>query len=150
MGVQVKNIDMFDIFTGYIFKELYENFPVCFDVNTTDVVEKINGEMAKYDTDKKELIFSETMFWLQDSGFITFKAPGEKVITMDSGVCAFPSFMCCVLTAKGLEVLKKVPKAITKRKTIGEELSEAVKGGMRSKISEYVGVALSQVIKETL
>ena len=68
--MQDKNIDLFNKYTGIILKKLYDSFPVC---NNISVLEVINFIDIKDDTTKqKELICSETLFWLKDSGIITF------------------------------------------------------------------------------
>lgn len=143
----LKNIELFDTFTGVILKELYENFPVCLDIKVDQMVADNNEGLENVERDRKELILSETLFWLQDSEFITFKAPDGKMFTYD-GHQRSNFFMCCVLTAKGLEVLKKIPKRLdsSKQKSIGEELIEAVKAGAKKQISDVVGAALSQII----
>lgn len=133
----LKNIEVFDILVGCVFSELYENFPVCKEIKTEPFLKKI--EMYSIEN---VLILSETLFWLRDSGFITFKSPNEKNISKMEGTIAFPTFSCVVLSAKGLEILKKVPKSIDE-KGLGDEMIEAVKLGAKDRISELVSSALS-------
>ena len=94
----------------------------------------------------KEVICSETLFWLKDSNIITFIAPTQKTLSV-SDVIPNPIFKCTVLTAKGLEILKQTPDSILNKDTLGDKLSKAVEGGAMSKISEVVGLAISGSLK---
>lgn len=141
----LKNIDIFDIFTGYVLGELYESFPICIEINLQDFIKKTDGID---NTEKNQLILSETLFWLQDNNFLDFPIPNEKPLKRFDGALAYPQFSCVVLTAKGLEVLKKVPKSLNdKEKGMGEHLMEAAKTGTKHAISELVGSVLSTAIK---
>ncbi len=134
----MKNIETFDKMVGYVFSELYESFPICLEIKANPFLKKI--EMH---SEKNELILSETLFWLRESGFITFKSPIEKSISKMDGVIPHPLFSCVVLTAKGLEILKKIPKSVDEEKGIGEEIIDAVKIGAKDRISQLVSSALS-------
>ena len=140
----LRNIDTFDVMTGYILGDLYENFPICIKIN----LEIFLNENDKCEnTDKNKLILSETLFWLRDNNFLTFITPEEKEVSFFDGVKPFPEFSCVVLTAKGLDVLKKVPSQIKERKGVGEFLMEATKKGTMENISELVSTVLSTAIK---
>ena len=58
----MKNIEMFDIFVGYIFKELYESFPVPLIIETQSILKSIPKNYLPVDDEKELLVFSETMF----------------------------------------------------------------------------------------
>lgn len=133
----MKNIETFDMMVGYVFSELYESFPVCLEIKVNPFLKKI--EMH---SEKNELILSETLFWLRDSGFINFSNPIEKNISKMNGTIPYPIFSCVVLSAKGLEILKKVPKSVNGEGGIGEEIVDAVKIGAKDSISQLVGTAL--------
>lgn len=140
--MEEKNIDLFNRYTGSILKLLYENFPVCYGISTLDIVED-----TLIDKDKKELVCSETMFWLKDSGFITFVSPKDKTISLDSGTVAYYKFSCAVLTAKGLEILKQIPQSIKPRETLGDKLVEAVSKNAPTMVTDIVSTAISGSLK---
>jgi len=131
------NIKTFDKFVGYIFAELYSAFPICIKINVSEFLEKI-----KCGGEEEALIFSETMFWLRDAGFLSFRTPEDKEVFHMEGVIASPRFGCVVLSAKGLEILKKTPKTIEKSESIGDIIRNAVKDGVKTKLIEGVNMAL--------
>ena len=138
----MKNIETFDKCVGYVLGELYENFPICITINL-----KLFLEKNKHDVnDKEELILSETIFWLRDSDFLTFSNPLEKDVTHFQEVRASPQFTCVVLTAKGLDVLKKVPTSLKENKGMGEFILEAVNTGAKETLSGLVGSVLATAI----
>ena len=142
----MKNIELFDIYVGYIFDKLYDDFPICKDFDTRKCVQEINGATADIDAKRKEFVFSETLFWLRENGLITFEKPEERIITIGGGLEPYPYFTCARLTAKGLAILKKVPESISDKKTIGEELAEAVKNGFKERITDLVKLALGYIV----
>jgi|GEM_PF-2090538 len=133
-----KSIETFDILTGYLFSQLYENFPICQEIKAKSFLAKCELEFRD-----NELIFSETLFWLRDNGFIAFRSPKEKTISKLDGTIPYPIFSCVELTIKGLNALKKFPNSINSNKSIGEEIIEAIKDGTKDKIKEFVGNILS-------
>ncbi|WP_281952008.1 hypothetical protein [Nitrosophilus kaiyonis] len=142
----MKNIELFDIYVGYIFNKLYDDFPVCKDFDTTKCVKEINGATANIDTKRKEYVFSETLFWLKENGIIEIEKPHQRTITIGTGLEPFPYFTCVRLTAKGLAILKKVPDSISDKKTIGEEITEAVKNGFKERVTDMVKLALEYIV----
>lgn len=146
----MNNIKLFDAYTAEIFKILYENFPVCKDIKPHEIVNRIeagNQERPIGDIPVAERqICSSALHWLRDNNLISVYAPNKKTFTASNDVSMDELFTCVVLTAKGLAVLKQVPKSIQTGVSLGEEISDAVKKGMISKASELVGVALGGVI----
>ena len=127
------NIKLFDTYSGYIFKRLYENFPKC--VNFEDVgkevqsIEEEYGVLANLSLEEKVIIFSETMLWLTNNGFIDFthSYPNSK---RPAQPMAYSNFLCISLTLKGLNLLTSPkPKSLNKHKKLGEEIVEKVKQG---------------------
>ncbi|BAF69562.1 hypothetical protein [Nitratiruptor sp. SB155-2] len=134
----MKNIQLFDLYSSYIFQRLYEEFPKCISIEPVDkelaeIDEKFADEFKKLniniDMFEKNLIFSETILWLTNNGFITFsssypdtKRPVEPM--------PYQHFLCISLTLKGLNLLTSPkPKSINKHKKLGEEIVEKVKHG---------------------
>ena len=144
MAEAKSNIALFNSFVGVILEKLYTSFPVCNDISTAEIVNSSKQDATK---EKNILVCSETLFWLRDSGFITFVAPEEKALFIGGGIEAYNDFTCVVLTAKGLEILKQSPSSIKANTTLGEKLSEAVEKGFASKVSELVGLAISGSLK---
>lgn len=134
------NIKTFDKFVGYISAELYTAFPVCIKINVCEFLKKI-----KCEGEEEELIFSETMFWLRGAGFLSFVSPDEKEIFPMEGVVASLQFSCVVLSAKGLEILKKTPKSVESKESIGEMVKNAIKEGSKAKMIEGVNMALGML-----
>lgn len=131
------NIKLFDLYSSFIFSEIYKSFPKCVifeDINKIVLtLEKDNKEIEKI-TDKLELeekniIFSETLLWLTNNNFIDFttaypdtKRPAQPLPYM--------YFMCVSLTIKGLNLLNSPkPKSLNKTKKLGEEIYEKIKQG---------------------
>ena len=134
----MKNIKLFDIYSSYLFEKLYNSFPKCITIDTVDdEIEKIDenfkDELKKLNLnisqEEKNIIFSETILWFTNNGFIDFtdsypetKRPVESM--------SYQYFMCIILTIKGLNLLTSPkPKSISKHKRLGEEVTQMVKQG---------------------
>ena len=132
----MKNIELFDAYSSYIFNELYTNFPKCVNFNDIDeIVAKLdkNSSIEKLTKDlsliEKNIMFSETMLWLTNNGFIDFvrSEPNTKRPTIPS---EYKYFWCVSLSIKGLNLLTSPkPKSINKPKKLGEEVFEKIKQG---------------------
>ena len=134
----MKNIELFDLYTGYTLNLLYENFPVCIDLDLPKEIKKITNQQH---TDNELLVYSETLFWLKDSGYIKFEKPEKRSISL-TGLHPFSYFTCTTLTTKGLSILKKIPDSINSDKNIAQELKEAITNNLSSRISDIVNIAL--------
>ncbi|MHA1009587.1 hypothetical protein [Enterobacter roggenkampii] len=115
------NIDKFDEITGRIFANLYETFPqpitINFEEYTTSLAtsnDPVDGVIHNY---FERQFVSDSVVWLRDSGYITSVSNDEY------------SIHGTILTAKGLECLKKVPASLDPRPSFGSQLVEAVRGG---------------------
>ncbi len=132
------NIKLFDIYCSYLFDKLYRSFPKCITINDLNkeieqIDETYSEEFKKHNLNisqtEKNIIFSETMLWLESNKIVTYvdsypkaKRPIEPM--------EFSYFMCISLTLKGLNLLTSPkPKSINKHKKLGEEIIEKVKGG---------------------
>ena len=131
------NIKLFDLYSSFIFSELYKNFPKCINFEDIDKIvlslEKDNKEIQRItenmELEERNIIFSETLLWLTNNGFIDFaKAyPDTKrpILAMP-----YQYFMCVSLTIKGLNLLNSPkPKSLNKTKKLGEEIYEKIKQG---------------------
>ena len=140
------NIELFDTYTAEIFTILYENFPVSKDIKTHEIVKSVKTDPET--SDRNLQICSSTMHWLRDSGMVSVYAPSKKTFSTSDDVGIDYLFTCVVLTAKGLEILKQTPKSVQRGgASLGEEISSAVKKGMREEASELVGLALGGIVR---
>jgi hypothetical protein len=130
------NIGRFNLVAGIIFARLYKMFPlrgVMLAEYLQQDCERLNLECGFA---KRELVrlFSDTMLWLRDNGYISFSDPPK---INERGI-----FSNVVLTAKGLEALKKSPESIDTGETIGEAISKAIKDNVADRIAKLVTFAL--------
>lgn len=102
-----KNMLFFDIYTCKIFDKLLNAFPLNCDINTKDL--QLRGDDSE--------ICSQTIIYLKKLGFIDFS--GEMI-----GDCLFEE---CYLTAKGLSILRTMPKSLQEKKSIAEAISDLAK-----------------------
>ncbi|MFK3711823.1 hypothetical protein [Leclercia adecarboxylata] len=127
------NIDMFDEITGRVFADLYNNFPCFYFLRPEDYtapIEKSDDFMQDIIEGEARLSFvADSFYWLVESGFIS----GKKM--------ADGSIKGAVLTAKGLECLKKTPDSL--RPSNGTQLTEAVKSGSAAAVKNIANQVLS-------
>ena len=135
---ETKNIELFDIYCSYIFEKLYASFPKCVSIEDLDnelekIDEDFEDEFKKLNIntsrEDKNIIFSETLLWLTNNGFLDFtdSYPNTK---RPSSPMPYHHFLCITLTIKGLNLLTSPkPKSINKHKKLGEEIAEKVKHG---------------------
>jgi hypothetical protein len=119
-----KNIDSFNRIVGFVLSHAYEGFPCVVDIDLKDMVYLVDyGCDGKSTSDSKKVDFIvNCLSWLSDeTGLIDFSINYSGINTIK-------------LTLKGLSYLKKVPKSIDKKCTIGDMLSNGVKEG-----SKYIG-----------
>ncbi|WP_169753627.1 hypothetical protein [Campylobacter mucosalis] len=126
----MKNIELFDYYSGVIFARLIDEFPLPFndkmgnllrdDINLEDEAELIRHQNIIYNT----------FIWLRDNGFLRLEQ------------CTRGNIVGVVLTAKGLETLKQTPKSID-GKSLGDNLKEAIKIGKDELIKQAVNKIFS-------
>lgn len=133
------NIKRFDELTGQILSVLYESFPVPRVLLLKDLIpdgisfdERIGFDVPN---ENGEFLFA-CIDWLTESGYLRFK---DKVQAT--------GYTECVLTAKGLEVLKATPDSLSTESSLGEQLVDASKTGAKSLIGDLAGQALSIGVK---
>ena len=130
----LKNIEMFDLYVGKIFVELYENFPMRVVISPCDMT----GLKLDEDTlvhPKYCYIFENTVVWLQESGYIKYQT-GD-----------IHGFYDVVLTAKGLELLKAVPDSVQTKSGMGDKLSAIAKKGGDEALKNMVNALLSMGVR---
>jgi hypothetical protein len=144
---KMKNIDRFNLLTGLIFARLYETFPVSSSLFVEDLTkdyEAATGRKFVIDSKELQLLFSETMFWLRDGDYIAFSIPAKR--ERDSFGAPWVNeegFGLITLSVKGLETLRKKPKSLNIRLSLGEQIANAVKVGAINQIGELVSATFA-------
>jgi hypothetical protein len=132
-----RNIEKFDLLAGRILADLYERFPlrifVAADAYGVDARKlfSIDGIINRDIADELEF-FCSTLRWLYEAGYLSYK--GEAQAGVFSGV---------VLSARGLEVLKAMPKTVSPDKPLGEHLRDTVRSGATHALKNGVAAAMS-------
>ena len=133
----MQNIDLFNDYTAAILSKLYSQFPVkngidarqlCghSDVNDFGLVLDERGQPSK----AFEIAVS-TMEWLTDYGYVSYANRTSY------------AFSQAVLTAKGLEHLRRSSDALKSKETLGERLTRFVSDGSKEFARETVKTLLS-------
>jgi hypothetical protein len=133
------NMERFDQLTGAVFARLYEAFPEPISLDAfpflSNIVPSDQDEGTQYEQAfGAPEFFVYTVRWLAETGYLTHRKQSENIPL---------TFEDCVLTAKGLEVLKSVPASISTSNSIGQSLQEAAKTGSLDAIKKLAGEALS-------
>lgn len=131
------NIEMFDEYVAKVFGELYRSFPVPIGLDVC----KLSGDEAvegfdQFLADEEGLSMAfevcfATIAWLEEAGYITSRDNTQQ------------AYIDCVLTAKGLEVLKSVPDSLKSKLTLGEALVVALRTGSKGAAAEIGKAAVS-------
>lgn len=143
------NQEFFDLLAGDIFARLYTMFPEPVDIQSDAIF--YSPELAEqdgFDDDPARLrkLYGHTIQWLFREGYLRFSqmAPGD-----DEGEDTFTDV---VLTAKGLEALRKTPGSLTgPGATIGDTIKATAKDigsdAAKSTMRQMVGMALGWITK---
>lgn len=115
------NINKFNEITGRIFSALYDSFPQPLQINFEDYLTPLTSPNNPVDEVADNFFgcqfVSDSATWIKEAGYITSVSSDRF------------SFYGTVLTAKGLECLKKVPTSLDSQPSFGKQLGDAVKGG---------------------
>ena len=119
-----RNIELFDEYTALILSRLYEHFPVKCRLNVREITghsdtDKFGVIVAPDGRESKEAeIARATIEWLADTGYLRAENASPPF-----------AYMSCVLTARGLELLKATPQSVSLKETIGDKLVRLVGEG---------------------
>lgn len=136
------NIELFDEYTGRMLAELYQSFPMPVQLDIRKVSGHINiDEFGMVldehgDPSKEADIALATLEWLIESGYLKTRDARSNY-----------GYGRCVLTAKGLEILKASPESLKEKKYLGDMLVTAVTSGTTDAIKEMAKMIISQGIK---
>jgi hypothetical protein len=123
------NQQLFDNYCALIFDKLYQGFPVCQNFNTAEFTyqHQISSPNKISDT-TAQLVFSETMTWLNQNGLISWTTP-ERVRPQNSFTHNY--FNCVSLTTRGISILKHPASTELKLndKVLGDKISELTSQG---------------------
>lgn len=133
-----RNIDLFDQYAADVLGRLYESFPVKCQLDVRNITG--HAETNEYGAicapggrpSKEAEIAYATIEWLVDTGYIRadHRSPGF-------------SFQGCVLSPRGLEVLKSVPESVKVKETIGDKLVRLLREGSIDLAKDAVRAAIS-------
>ncbi|WOE69111.1 hypothetical protein RZR97_08315 [Hydrogenimonas thermophila] len=147
----MKNIELFDIAVLHFADKLYKNFPVCVNVDMYEEIKKEPFASVRMDEFKKALILSETVFWLEENGFLKFEHNTNRLNPSNLEPIPSQFFDCMRLTAKGLSILKAPPKAIEKKESMGEKIANDLQVAVTQKtLSKISDIAADFITKLAL
>lgn len=138
--MNTSNIERFDEITGKVLAALYQAFPVPTNLKAADFVEPAYcfDEILGADMPAPEAeFFIACVHWLAEAGYLRLKGDNYGII------------LEAVLTAKGLETLKAVPKSLEDSQSIGERLVEATRSGVMDQVRDLSNSALKRGIALT-
>jgi len=135
--MEESNIDDFDKTVGVILATLYQSFPIRTVIEPSIVHEPSQSDPTIEGWDNRyfhqQSIFKYTMSWLIQAGYIWYEK--QDGVPELSGI-----FKDCVLSTKGLEILK-TPDSLS-GKSIGAQLQSAAKDGVFSSVKSLTEKAL--------
>ncbi|WP_339548588.1 hypothetical protein [Pseudomonas kermanshahensis] len=130
------NMERFDQLTGAIFARLYETFPEPVKLDDRPFLDLIAPDGQDLEVQSSQAFYAPEFFvhtvrWLAQTGYLTYTAnQRDEYLIQD-----------CVLTAKGLEVLKATPDSLG-GKTLGSQLQDAAEAGLIDTVKSLAGKAL--------
>ncbi|WP_049818735.1 hypothetical protein [Pseudomonas taiwanensis] len=132
------NMERFDLLTGAVFAQLYESFPEPVILDPYHFLAQIAPEGQDQDVQNEQAFgaiefFGHTIDWLTRTGYLTHTTTVRRELSI---------FEDCVLTAKGLEVLKALPDSVT-GKNFGSLLQDAAENGLLDSVKSLAGKALA-------
>ncbi|WP_409306141.1 hypothetical protein [Pectobacterium sp. B1J-3] len=133
--MSASNIEKFNEITAVAFSILYREFPLPTVIKIKDLIgdAEVFVEDPRFGmrpTPENEFAYA-CMDWLVGAGYITGKTKPANFQTIPD----------CVLTAKGLEVLKAIPDAL--QEPLGDRLLDATKSGGKEMAKTVVNQILS-------
>ncbi|MFY3772997.1 hypothetical protein ACOSZC_02585 [Marinobacter salsuginis] len=126
-------MEKFNSLVGLLFGRLYDEFPVPLRVRPEQFLDEVIAKEDHEGSFNFIEYFESTVRWLETSGYIWV----TQDLSDDGG-----SEFEVVLSEKGLDSLRRVPKSLEGKASIGERLS----GFGRSKTSEAIGTLVSLAI----
>ena len=135
-----RNIDHFDQYAAQVLGNLYEAFPVKCSLDARELSGHFGegefGEIVRPDgrPSKEAEIAYATLEWLMEADFIRCEDRNPPY-----GAAK------CVLTVRGLEVLKAVPDRIQAQETLGDRLANLARSGSLDAAREVVRTVLGTI-----
>lgn len=136
------NILRFNEVTGLVLSALYQSFPIPIELRPTTIgLRELNTNEQEFvgmalvitaPDDADPMFFCHTVNWLIATGYISAVSRMQSIHFSDA-----------VLTAKGLEVLNAVPKSLSSKEPIGQQLAAASKSGAMEAIRTITTEALA-------
>lgn len=129
----MKNIQLFDQYTGLIFTELLNEFPLKHWIEVSKFTRKQIDEDTLSQPYENQ-IFIGTIEWLGEEGYIKVQSLNQYGAN-------------CILTSKALALLKSKPKNISEQsKSYGELLKEYASRASEQAFSVIVNSILARMV----
>ena len=133
----MNNIRHFDTAVIYMADKLYAAFPVCLNIKTYNEIDKIHWD-GDIDRELKALMLSETIFWLEENGFLNFSKNDGRLKIKDDTPEPSTSFTCVRLSVSGLNLLKSPPPSLETKESFGEKISRGLKEAVSKQASNMM------------
>ena len=136
-----RNIELFDEYTARILSRLYERFPVKCPLDVGEITGHTEtdefGTIVAPDgrASKEAEIARATIEWLADTGYLR-----AENASLPFG------YASCVLTARGLELLKATPRSVSLKETLGDRLVRLVRDGSMDLAKDAVRAAVALAV----
>jgi hypothetical protein len=129
----LSNIDLFNGIVGKIFSILYQNFPQEVEIDLGNFLEDFISADDYDGAFEMPQVTKSTLLWLDKAGYIWLTRPKY-----------YGAAYSAVLSPKGLEVLKSIPKSIDPSKTLGEKIVEFSKGKFNEALNQTIKIAITE------
>ena len=135
-----RNIELFDEYAARILSRLYERFPVKCGLDAREITGHTDaddfGAIVAPDgrASKEAEIAYATIEWLAETGYLRADDAHPPY-----------GYRSCVLSARGLELLKATPQSVRVTETLGEKLIRLVAEGSMDAAKQAVRTAIAAV-----
>ncbi|KFI09466.1 hypothetical protein F0223_25330 [Vibrio coralliilyticus] len=147
----MRNIEIFEAYSGHLLARLYEHFPLRININAYDIAfdldddlwsqsqEEQNNGTHKYNRHKSPIGLSKaTIEWLSMSGLIFYESSSGS------------DFKNVCLTPKGLEAIKAAPEQGNRLLAAAKDLAtSSVKDAAKAEFQEVFSSILSWCVKNS-
>lgn len=130
-------MDKFNTLVGHLFGRLYDEFPVPLRIRSDQFLNETIEEDDFEGSFNFMEYFESTVKWLETAGYIRITQD-----LSDDGCAEFD----VVLSEKGLETLRRVPKSLEGTASIGERLSSFGRSKASDAVSTLVSLAITSAV----
>ena len=136
-----RNIELFDEYTARILSRLYERFPVKCALDVREItghtdIDEYGAIVAPDGRKSKEAeIAYATIEWLAETGYLRADDANPPY-----------GYRLCVLSARGLELLKATPQSVRMTETLGDKLVRLVAEGSMDLAKDAVRATIAVAV----